>query len=648
MATLPDDGAQTTASSIIGSAENEQAGYAVQSFDEKPQEQSRSAVFVSHGMGQQIRFETLAQIAEGLRAEDERSAGAQPQSDKRDKRPRVITIKSGEKELQGIRLNLAGAHVVDIFEGYWAPLTEGQITLRNVISFLFNGGLNGCKNTFRPFTRFLFNNYCEYPPSFKVLIALVVTLLAVAALVSMNSAIALVAAGRALFSQAKSISDDLIIALTTVFDLFLAVALFYLLVLALFYLLRHPGLNRRLRALIGKTSQLLFLLLMLPATIVAGFMIACLSYKHFGPGKQEDKLLALVNKLLAPITTLGTDFNWWCGVVLLSILAILVLPGLGYLIYRFSRRDSAARSRQQPEKKRGVVWALVCAALLAGAIYLLYLVATQALAPILTLYKNSSPNWVNLSPWVLLVAVSEMVRRFLVQYPGDVAIYVMPYSLDRFYLLREKIREKVTSEVKVVFEASRSNPANSAGTEASDFEYQQVFVVGHSLGSVVVYDALNKLLSDDVDHGKSLKVAERVKLLLTFGSPLDKIAFLFARPDNKLCEARDALQSAAQPLIADTKFRKFLWINIFSPLDIISGELNFFDPPEQKAKRRGPAIPDYKPVINLTDPQSTIYLAAHVEYWSNDLLFQILHSAITDDRPRLEPLIKENQVKKTA
>jgi len=31
--------------------------------------------------------------------------------------------------------------------------------------------------------------------------------------------------------------------------------------------------------------------------------------------------------------------------------------------------------------------------------------------------------------------------------------------------------------------------------QASDFQYQDVYVVGHSLGSVIVYDVLNRMIS---------------------------------------------------------------------------------------------------------------------------------------------------------
>ena len=52
--------------------------------------------------------------------------------------------------------------------------------------------------------------------------------------------------------------------------------------------------------------------------------------------------------------------------------------------------------------------------------------------------------------------------------------------------------------------------------------------VGRSLGSVIVYDVLNRLVNEDEAIGCSLKVVARTPLLLTFGSPLDRTAFLFA------------------------------------------------------------------------------------------------------------------------
>ena len=86
------------------------------------------------------------------------------------------------------------------------------------------------------------------------------------------------------------------------------------------------------------------------------------------------------------------------------------------------------------------------------------------------------------------------------------------------------------------------------------FLYDNIIVVGHSLGSVISYDVLNHMLVDDeiartAGHSEQiLQVQERTKLLLTFGSPLDKTAFLF-RIKGGTDELREAAAANWQPLI---------------------------------------------------------------------------------------------------
>jgi hypothetical protein len=58
--------------------------------------------------------------------------------------------------------------------------------------------------------------------------------------------------------------------------------------------------------------------------------------------------------------------------------------------------------------------------------------------------------------------------------------------------------------------------------------YDEVIVAGHSLGSVVAYDALSRLSNDIVGrHWQVPADDKRLSTLVTFGSPLDKIALLF-------------------------------------------------------------------------------------------------------------------------
>ena len=62
------------------------------------------------------------------------------------------------------------------------------------------------------------------------------------------------------------------------------------------------------------------------------------------------------------------------------------------------------------------------------------------------------------------------------------------------------------------------------------------------------------------------------------------------------------------------------YCRIYSPWDIVSGYLDYYDPPGSTDPRR---------VENRIDPHATTLLKAHLEYWRNPLLFQILHRELT-------------------
>lgn len=84
------------------------------------------AVFVAHGMGQQIPFQTLDQVATRLLDQD---GGGNPPD-----RKVVRAVKFNDQWLHRIELKLRSgtANPVEahVYEGYWAPLTEGKITAR--------------------------------------------------------------------------------------------------------------------------------------------------------------------------------------------------------------------------------------------------------------------------------------------------------------------------------------------------------------------------------------------------------------------------------------------------------------------------------------------------------------------------------------
>lgn len=234
---------------------------------------------------------------------------------------------------------------------------------------------------------------------------------------------------------------------------------------------------------------------------------------------------------------------------------------------------------------------------------------------------------VKLLCWFLVIAEIFLARYFIIEYVGDVAAYISPYKDSKFDELRQKIQKVGLDVGKVIF---GFGPPNIAVPH-----YDKIVVVGHSLGSVLAYDTLNALINLDSTSARADQrgVVHRTRALLTFGSPLDKTAFIFriqaSRPQDWI---REQLAASVQPLILDyVGYRPipptipppgFEWLNIWSRMDIISGELNYYDDPALPANR----LPC---VINQRDPDARIPLLAHIQYWNSPLLREQLYRFVT-------------------
>lgn len=227
---------------------------------------------------------------------------------------------------------------------------------------------------------------------------------------------------------------------------------------------------------------------------------------------------------------------------------------------------------------------------------------------------------VKLVGWFILVGEGLLARYFLVEYVGDVAAYVSPYKDSKFDKLRQKIQKVGLDVGKTIYGFGQPNVTVP--------HYDKIIVVGHSLGSVLAYDTLNALINLDNVSAPAEKqgVARRTRALLTFGSPLDKTAFIFrVQVSNPGQWIREQLVASIQPLVLAYSYRpvdSFEWLNIWSRMDVISGELNYYD---------DPAIPtDRLPHINnRTDSHAWLPLAAHVQYWNSPLLREHLLRFIT-------------------
>lgn len=131
-----------------------------------PKPDRRVAVMVCHGMGQQVQFETLDTVVREVR-ETARRCG---------------TLVTGNKDV-GVSLHpddgsfiaraelslqlkdpLSSRREVHFFEAYWAPLTEGRVTMRETLDFLVEAGRRGVKFAYHDgvFDRWMFGGREEF------------------------------------------------------------------------------------------------------------------------------------------------------------------------------------------------------------------------------------------------------------------------------------------------------------------------------------------------------------------------------------------------------------------------------------------------------------------------------------------------------
>ncbi len=557
----------------------------------------RIAIFVAHGMGQQIPFETLDAIAESLRAHDESLTG-------RREKPVSTSVRAGDQWLQRVELNLkSGAEQLEahVYEGYWAPLTEGRITLRQVMSFLTGAASNGMKIARKTFKRWLMGEYHPFPTPIRILLYLLVALATVEALVALNSIIVTVAATRTLFSHTPWwLTDGLFADLTTTFNAVVTTMVVFGALLLVSHLIRRPSIPIMARKIWGWITVFAFFLTLV-AIILAGVSVVCLLFVHIrgrlAPGEQLWRRF-FFNSWIDP-------FNAFFDMAALWLVGI----GTALIILRWAKAIVGRLIHDLGEARgRWLTFAVFAAFALLSAttgllVYRFYDVFSEHAQFVASTHGIA---------WPLVVIASGFVRIVLVQFVGDVAIYVMPYKVDAFNDLRKEIKDVVYKVAHAVY---------ALKDKSGKLVYDHVIVIGHSLGSVIAYDGLNRLILEDgaAAPDQILDVVKRTPLFLTFGSPLNKTAFIFGAQGHGTTEARESLAASVQPLIQDYKYRPDQWINIYSPWDIISGYLDLYDLPDSTSSKR---------VKNLSDPEATTLLMAHTEYWNNSLLVKTLYDAL--------------------
>lgn len=524
-----------------------------------------AAVVICHGMGQQVKWQTLCQLVGSLARAGRLEPGFEPGVRQVRFTDEGEEFFLGRVELLARNRDRSAVKHVHVYEAYWAPLTEGRITLRQTVAFLFSAGRSGISQVFRTFYRYwpLAARNGEPPvKAFRstkgVLLGFGLSLLILLALVVMNGAITL--------TQLRQLTGNV----------------------------ERPDERALLAALTGD----LWTFGLVMGVYVLATRVA-LVYRARKRG--------LIASWFVPVPV-----QWLLWAVTGGVLVATILIGLIAIPWHYVSASSGASAQHNAL----LYWPLrapadTAQAWLRAALTWMSGSDGGALASLDPLTVHA---WI---VWGLVIYASYRVRGILVQYIGDVAIYVSHHTVSSFDEARDAIKTVARRVLCAVCEQGG---------------YERVIVVGHSLGSVVAYDALNgTMLAEDVavKKGGSRFHVERIRRFITFGSPLDKTAFIFRSADADDAPVREALAVTVQPLLVYRPSAHFDWVNIYSPNDVISGALDYYA----------------QVTTNLVDSQADIPLWAHTQFWSNGLLAHQLADACLDDfRSRAAPRAYEAAV----
>ncbi|MBM3925000.1 MAG: lipase family protein [SAR202 cluster bacterium] len=189
-----------------------------------------------------------------------------------------------------------------------------------------------------------------------------------------------------------------------------------------------------------------------------------------------------------------------------------------------------------------------------------------------------------------LTAVAKLVRPIIVDVVGDIAIYTAVDMKSQHFEVRKRILDGATDSLEALIKSKAP-------------EYQRIIVVGHSLGSVVAYDALNRVNNAFNSGRLNPELAAKVRGLVTFGSPLDKIAFFFrVRVEEHRYikhqilsqyigfKAKNLKPGWTPPHLIHSHIKPYLdagvrWINFWDSEDPISGPLDFYQVAREDNRR---------------------------------------------------------------
>ena len=258
----------------------------------------------------------------------------------------------------------------------------------------------------------------------------------------------------------------------------------------------------------------------------------------------------------------------------------------------------------------------------------------------------SAPAWATLAPLVFdalrapgvaagaaAAAALALMARLLVRTVGDIALYVTSDTSSPFHRSRADVKRAGEALLVALLSLGEDveagvehGPARSPerGHHGALVPYDAVVVVGHSLGSVIAFDLVNVLSRRARAEGpppQRVRPLLKLRGLLSFGSPLDKVAYFFrerlddgASVHAQLLSHRHATKRRASRRddgpyrLAPYRvpFGWLRWIHLYAHADPISDPLVFYDVDERRAR-------PYRSPWN-----------AHGRYWHDPATYQAL------------------------
>jgi hypothetical protein len=220
------------------------------------------------------------------------------------------------------------------------------------------------------------------------------------------------------------------------------------------------------------------------------------------------------------------------------------------------------------------------------------------------------PFFGSIGKWLIDKYSKTLVSKFT-NVVGDVVVYNVIDPKHRFYETRKTILDGAVKSLRYLIE--KVDEKQSKGDDKKLY-YESVIVGGHSLGSQVSYDAINRfnLLMNQakvahydnegkctLPYRKGRKIESQLRGFFTFGSPLDKIVFFLRENVSDKQYVRQQLIShfhgfkqreynfpkkilnSNQYTEIENELKRFLddiqWRNYFDNDDYVSGGLDYYE-----------------------------------------------------------------------